>query len=191
MTRTVFPYAANDIAALARSIGRELESDSEKPGHVQLLNMLARGAGFRNFQHFRAQQEAEAKLERGPAAPEPVDFVRVERVARYFDAAGRFARWPSKASHRDLCLWVMWSRVPAAQVMNERAVNALLNANHLFGDHALLRREMVDTGLLTRTSDCREYRRVEKRPPADAVALIRHLGTRLQADAPVGEPIPR
>ncbi|MBJ7534154.1 DUF2087 domain-containing protein [Rhodomicrobium vannielii ATCC 17100] len=180
MSKTVFPYAATDISALARSLGRELETTPEKPGHVQLLNMLARGAGFRNFQHFRAQQEAEAKLERTPPAPEPVDFVRVERLARYFDAAGRFIRWPSKASHRDLCLWVMWSRWPAGLVLHEREVNDLLNANHLFGDHALLRREMVDTGLVTRTPDCREYRRVEKKPPADAVALIRHVGRACQ-----------
>jgi len=179
MSRTVFPYATNDISALARSIGRELQSTPEKPGHVQILNMLARGAGFRNFQHLRAQHEAEARLERAPAAPEPVDFVRVERIARYFDAAGRFIRWPSKASHRDLCLWVMWSRWPAGAVLAEREVNHLLNAHHLFGDHALLRREMVDTGLLSRTPDCREYRRLEKKPPADAVALIRHLATRL------------
>jgi hypothetical protein len=34
---------------------------------------------------------------------------------------------------------------------------------------------------MTRTPDGRAYRRVEQAPPADAVALIRHLGQRQAA----------
>ena len=64
---------------------------------------------------------------------------------------------------------------------NEAEINGALNAEHLFGDHALLRRELVDLGMMARTADGREYRRLEQAPPAEAVALIRHLGQRRAA----------
>lgn len=180
MSRSLIPFAAEDVSALARSLGRELNAAGEKPGHVQLLNMLARSVGFRNFQHFRAQQAAEgrlAALARAPE-PEPVDLTRVARTARHFDGAGRLARWPSKASQRDLVLWALWSRLPAGATLTEKEVNGLLSMEHLFGDPLLLRRFMVDMGLLWRTRDGRAYRRIEQKPPAEALALIRHLGRR-------------
>lgn len=178
MSRTVFPFIADDVSALARALGRELGGTDGRPGHVELLNMLARAVGCRNFQHFRARQVAEARLAQPPrlVAAEPVDLVRVARAARQFDAAGRLARWPSKANLRELCVWVMWSRLPAGTVLTEKEVNLLLRAEHLFDDPALLRRLMVDAGMLWRTRDGRAYRRIEMRPPGEALALIRHLG---------------
>jgi hypothetical protein len=76
---------------------------------------------------------------------------------------------------------VLWSRLPPRQAYSEAEINRALNGEHAFGDHALLRRELVDQGLVRRTADGREYRRVEQAPPADAVALIRHLGPRRAA----------
>lgn len=178
MPRPVLPFASKDVSALARSLSRELETSDRKPSHLQMLNMLARAAGYQNFQHFRAQHAAQDRLEREPAVPVAVDHLRVERVARHFDAAGMLVRWPSRESHQLLCLWVLWSRFPADEVLNDRQVKDLLNAHHLFADHALLRRALADYGLVARTDDCREYRRIEQPPPPDAAALIRHLGRR-------------
>jgi len=169
------PLVAKDVSSFARSLGRELEACDGAPGHVQLLNMLTRSAGYRNYQHFRAQAEAGARLDREPPAPEPADLVKVERIVRYFDTAGRLVRWPKKASHRLPCLWALWIRFPAGRTLSEAEVNGLLEAGHLFGDPALLRRAMVDAGLATRTADCRQYRRVERRPPAEAQAVIRRV----------------
>lgn len=185
MSRSVFPFVAEDVSALARALGREIKASGETPGHVQLLNMLARAVGYRNFQHFRAQKTAQGHLDAlalapraEEGAPATVDLTRVARTARHFDAAGRLARWPSKASQRDLVLWALWSRLPAATTFSEKEVNGLLNLEHGFGDPLLLRRFMVDMGLLWRTRDGRVYRRVEQRPPDEALALIRHLGRR-------------
>ncbi|MGP9812825.1 DUF2087 domain-containing protein [Rhodopseudomonas sp. NSM] len=181
MTRTVFPYAAPDVSTLARALGRELEAQDRKLGHVQLLNLLTRAAGFRNFQHFRAQFDAADQLQRQPE-PEPLaDLQKVARVARYFDGTGGLTRWPKKASHRVLCLWVLWSRVPSGLEMSEKQVNEWLAAHHGFGDHALLRRELCDQCLMTRTRDGRVYRRIEQKPPPEAVALIRALAPRRAA----------
>ena len=62
MTRPVFPFFASDISALARSLHNQLAGSGRIPGHVELLNMLARAVGSRNFQHFRAQIVAEKRL---------------------------------------------------------------------------------------------------------------------------------
>ena len=51
----------------------------------------------------------------------------------------------------------------------------------LAGFGALLRRLLCDHGLMTRTRDGRIYRRIEQKPPAEAVALIRALAPRLAA----------
>jgi len=183
MSRTPLPFATSDISALARSLAHQVATHDGAPGHVEWLNMLARGAGFTNYQHFRAQAEARDALETPPPQIVPVDMVRLARIARYFDDAGRLIRWPGKASHRPDCLWVMWSRLPAGLVMHEREVNRRLNEEHLFGDHALLRRELVDGGLMWRTIDGREYRRIERAPPAEARELVAVLARRRRAAA--------
>jgi hypothetical protein len=193
MSRDIIPFYADDMSALARALKRQLAEHFEPPardgaarkppGHVDILNMLARAGGYRNFQHLRAQADARERLDQpAPVAAEPtVDYVRLKRVTRYFDAAGRLSRWPGKYSDRVTCLWVLWSRLEPKRVYSEAEINRALNAEHLFGDHALLRRDMCDFGLMTRTPDGRAYRRVEQAPPADAVALIRHLGQRQAA----------
>jgi hypothetical protein len=181
MSRTIFPYAVADISGLARSLHGQLADREATPGHLELLNMLSRSAGCRNFQHFRAMHEARERLETPPAVATPADHSVVEKIARHFDAQARLLRWPAKASHQQPCLWVLWSRLTPGQVLSEKAISEALNGWHLFGDHALLRRELFGRGLVTRTADGREYRRIEREPPPDARALIRHLGRRQAA----------
>ncbi len=182
MSRPVFPLAADDISAFARALRGQLARCDHLPSHLELLNMLARAGGHRNFQHFRAVAEGAGEV-RPPVEPpppaEPVDEKRVERVARLFDAEGRLIRWPGKESWRHLCLWTLWSTVPAGETFAEREINAHLTARHLFEDYALLRREMADRGMVWRTADGRAYRRIEQRPPAEARALIRRVAARL------------
>jgi hypothetical protein len=177
MSRTLLPFHSDDISALARSLKGQLANCESQPSHLELLNMLARANGYRNFQHYRAQLAAQDLLESPPPAqePEPVDLVRVKRLLRMFDSEGKLARWPSKRSLQELCLWVIWSRLPGRQALTEKEINLLLKDNHLFGDHTLLRRWLCDYGMISRTRDGREYRRVEKRPPAEALELIRQL----------------
>lgn len=180
MTKPVFPFCTSDISELARSLHNQLRACGHTPGHVELLNMLARAAGSRNFQHFRAKMVAEKRLMRPDETPALIDYVELRRLSRYFDANGRWIRWPRKFSHQGPCLWVLWSKVPPRKTLSEKEINELLLANHLFEDPALLRREMKDRGMLTRTSDGRVYRRVERKPPPAALALIRLLGGALR-----------
>lgn len=113
-----------------------------------------------------------------PPAPPPVDRRRIERLAKLFDDDGRLTRWPKKFNQQQTCLWVLWSRIPARRRFAEREVNVMLLGHHAFGDYALIRREMIDAGMMTRTPDGGVYRRIEQAPPPDAVALIRALAAR-------------
>lgn len=177
MPREAIPFAAADISALAKSLRAQLASRQSPPGHVEMLNILARAAGHRNFQHLRAREPAQVPASE-PLEPPPepdVDLAQIERVAGHFDAQGRMVRWPSKTSHQELGLWVIWAQLPAGRSMTEREVSGLIQALHLFGDHAILRRCLFNSGLLSRTLDCRDYRRIERKPPADAASLIRRV----------------
>ena len=178
MTRSVFPFYVNDISALARSLNHQIAGCDHLPGHLEMLNMLARAAGSRNFQHFRAQLVAESRLERPVEAPPPMDYSQLERLARYFDTTGRLVRWPTKFSHQEPCLWVLWSRIPPRRTLSEREINELLLRYHCFEDPALLRRELKERQMVSRTLDGREYRRIERRPTSEALALIRLLLTK-------------
>jgi len=182
--RTPLPLHAEDISAFARVLSGQLSDQfagaRRAPSHLELLNMLARSSGYRNFQHLRAQGEAMARLAAPVPAPpsSPVDANRLRRLLRLFDAEGRLARWPSRRGLEAACLWVVWSKVPARRVFTEAELKDVLNTLHTFGDNALLRRGMCDTGLMTRTPDGREYRRVEAQPTAEALALLELLRTR-------------
>src|SRR5947208_1128068 len=98
MTRPVFPFYANDISELAGSLHRQLAACDHTPGHLELLNMLARAVGSRNFQHFRANVVAEKRLVRPSETIAPIDHVELQRLSRYFDANARWIRWPKKFS---------------------------------------------------------------------------------------------
>tara|TARA_R100000365_G_C2705444_1_gene42553 strand:+ start:59 stop:271 length:213 start_codon:yes stop_codon:yes gene_type:complete len=57
----------------------------------------------------------------------------------------------------------------------DRENTELLNGLASFGDHALLRRALVDMGYVARTRDGRSYRRIEQKPPAELSALLRRI----------------
>lgn len=176
MSRIPLPLHAEDISAFARSLGSQLAARGDSPSHLELLNMLARSGGFKNFQHLRALAKP-VRLE--SAAPVVVvSAERLKRLARLFDGEGRLVRWPSKRGMEASCLWVVWSRVPARQDMSEQELREHLAGAHLFGDHALLRRGLCDLGLMTRTPDGRVYRRVEAKPSAEGAALLELLRQR-------------
>lgn len=175
--RELVPFSTNDVSALAKSLRAQLTSRASPPSHVEMLNMLARAAGHRNFQHLRAKADVLPERKTHSSTP-PTEPATVLRAARYFDERGRLASWPARTSLQNLCLWVIWSRIPSGRLFDEREISALLGTLHLFGDHAILRRTMCELGLMTRTADGRDYQRVEQPPTPEGVALIRHMRER-------------
>lgn len=187
MPRSVSPVPlhAADIASFARTLGRELgrahDSVQRPPGHVELLNMLARAAGFRNFQSLKARKPALPVAAPEPAAADTTLTDTATRALRQFDAQGRLQRWPVKFSVQRLMLWGLWMRFDARRRYSEREVNELLNAWHLFGDHCTLRRELITMKLLTRKSDGSDYRKLAARPDEETRAFLRALRARSPA----------
>ncbi|MHA3913282.1 DUF2087 domain-containing protein [Halovulum sp. GXIMD14793] len=178
MTRHSLPLRIDDLSAFAKSLNRQLRGGATPPGHQSLLNMLARAAGYRNYQHLAASTAAEHRLARPAATSGPVDYHLVERTLNQFDANGRLTRWPSRRAVQDLALWAVWARLPSAEVLTEKQVNACLKALHDFSDPAILRRSLVTLGLVSRKKDGSDYRRIEQSPPPSARALIARLAER-------------
>lgn len=176
MSRTAIPFQTSDISGLARSLRAQLANHDAVPGHVELLNMLARSIGCRNFQQLRAQADAAptTALAAAEAVP-PIDMRAVERTGRCFAPDGRLMRWPAKRGDQVLALWGLWSQLPPRQMFTEREISEVLRGLHDFGDHALLRRELYEARLVTRTLDGRDYQRIERPPTADAAAVIAQL----------------
>ena len=180
MPKTFVPFAAADITTLARSLRDQLTRLDHAPSHVEMLNMLARAGGHANFQHLRADVQAQSRLST-EVPGERIDHARIEKVLRHFDDRGIMIRWPSRTNHQTLCLWVIWSRIPAGRRFNESEINRLITEGHSFGDHAILRRSLVNAHMLTRTPDGSLYRRIEQQPDPDARALLAAVTRRFRA----------
>ncbi len=173
MSKDVIRLTIADVSDFTKQLRRQLpEPSGAALGHVEMLNLVARSAGYRNFQHLRTQHP-----------PEPqIDPKRIARAARYFDNAGRWQSWPHKRGVRELCLWVIWARLPARQHWSERQISALIDAQTLFRDAAQIRRSLVEMKLLTRNADGSDYARVETPIDPHGAGLLRALAER-QADA--------
>ena len=195
MTRTAVPYSAPDLSALARLLERALDdhlvTHGKLPGHVEMMNLLARGAGHRNLQALQAATipaPAEAlgvdawfdappiadNAPEPPPAPAPLS-AHARKALEHFDTAGRLERWPLKLSVQRLAMWVLWTRFDARRVYTEAEVNQILKGWHLYGDHVTLRRELIDHHLMTRKSDCSEYRKLPLAPDDEVRALLHAL----------------
>ncbi|WP_117193796.1 DUF2087 domain-containing protein [Rhizobium terrae] len=184
MPRSIFPMEIADLSAFAKSIRQQIDTLDHKPSHLEMLNLLTKAAGFRNYQHFRAVAKTADVIARWRPVlnnePAP-DEDRVLKTARHFDEAGKLVRWPGRRGQQELCLWFLWSKISAGQDFTERQISEFLNTLHLFGDAALLRRDLFDFGLVQRTRDGREYRRIEQKPPAELKLLLTRIGQKAAA----------
>ena len=187
MPREPIPFATADLSAFARALARALAArpPDAPPTHVELLNLIARAGGHRNLQALRASLRAPAAPlaaeDRTPPAPlsEPA-----RKALRLFDSRGRLVQWPSKYAVQRQAMWLLWTRFEARRAYTEREVNEVLKAAHTFGDHATLRRELVNHKLLERKSDCSEYRRLPARPDPETRALLAAWRARRREAAP-------
>lgn len=163
MPRDIHAITIPDISTFTKALRNSLKQHDGVPGHTKLLTLIAKAAGYDNYQHLRAAK---------PGTSKATHSKQLEKALRVFDADGIMTRWPNQTAVQGLCLWVFWARLPARTDLSEKEVNAILKAGHGFGDHALLRRSLIDHRLVTRTANGKIYRRIEQAPPPDAAALI-------------------
>ena len=183
MPRELTPLVAADLSTFAKTLRAQWAERHERgtgvPSHVEILNLLARAAGHRNVQALRALWLPAARVPAPARGPRDAKLTAAaDRALRQFDASGRLTRWPTKRTLQVLVLWCLWLRFDAKRRYSEREVNEVLNAHHLFGDHCILRRELVELKLLTRTPGGAEYRKVAARPDAATIALLSALRAR-------------
>ncbi len=175
MSRVALSLQIPDLSGFARSLREQLGKRPEPPGHVEMLNLLCRSAGFRNYQHCKGVVEARQRLAAPAPVVEPIDYALIERALRLFDEQGRMLRWPTRPAQQELCLWVLWSRIESRSRFTEKQIGERLKRWHVFGDHALLRRALVSWRLVQRNQDGSEYRRIEQKPPAELRPLLARL----------------
>ena len=83
-------------------------------------------------------------------------------IETLLDEEGRLKVWPRKQARKLAALRHLAGLFEPNRVYTEREVNALLEGAHKFGDLFLLRRALVEAGLLARDPHGREYRRKER-----------------------------
>ncbi len=180
------PLWVPDASAFAKSLRKQLVERTQHnlatPSHVELLNMLARAAGYPNVQSLKASGAPAARAKRAVTLA-PLTATAT-KAAMQFDAQGQLVRWPNKRSVQRLAMWVLWMHFDAKRQYTEREVNHILNAWHSFGDHATLRRELVNLKLLARKSDCSVYWKEPHRPDDEVRPLLSALRERIRAASP-------
>jgi hypothetical protein len=185
MTRELTPLIASDLSTFAKNVRAQLaaliDGGAGLPGHVEMLNLLARAAGHRNVQALQAavkKTPPAALAHRWHGPKNPALTPAADRVLRLFDEQGRLTRWPAKRHEQVLALWCLWMPFDGKRRYTEREVNEVLNARHSFGDHCLLRRELVVQQLLARTPGGEQYRKLVARPDEETAALLRAVRAR-------------
>ena len=197
MPRSPLSVVVPDASLFAKALGQSLKTrhatGQPPPGHVELLNLVARALGHRNLQCLQAAARATPLPDPVLAAedrPPPATLTDNARKALgQFDSRGRLLRWPVKYSVQTLAMWVLWTLFDGRRVYTEAEVNQILKAANAFGDHATLRRELINHRLMTRKSDCSEYRKLPARPDAETRALLQ--AWRLQRRTLTGERLER
>ncbi len=139
------PAASQFARALGTALKTRHAAGSPPPGHVELLDLMARALGHRNLQSLQAAHAGP------PLAALPMDDLRAA---------------PLRA---DEALIHALPEPPLA--LEDRPAPARLSDN-AFGDPVTLRRGLINHRLMARTRDCAEYRKLKPQPDAETQALL-------------------
>lgn len=185
MTRSLYSLPVADVSAFAKALKTPLDErhaeGNPPPSHLELLNLLARAAGLRNYQTLRVKVPATITALTAQAQAPVVSLSATARKALLqFDAQGRLVRLPTKFSVQRMCMWWMWTHFEVRRHYTEKQVNQILNAHHTFGDQATLRRELVNMKLLGRKSDCSDYWKEAVRADSDVQNFLASLRAQLR-----------
>lgn len=191
MTRSLYSLPVADVSAFAKALKTPLDERHAQgkppPSHLELLNLLARAAGLRNYQTLRATAPtlaATAPAQPVTLVPAPEPAASLSPTARkallQFDPQGRLVRLPNKLSVQRMCMWWLWTHFEVRRHYTEKEVNQVLNAHHTFGDQATLRRELINMKLLGRKPDCSDYWKEAVRADSDVQNFLASLRAQLR-----------
>lgn len=83
----------------------------------------------------------------------------MESVQKYLDKNGKIKVWPKRNADKEVVIAYLSTKFTPQKTYSEKDVNEIINLNHTFADHTLLRRELIERNYLTRTPDCKEYKK--------------------------------
>ncbi len=82
-------------------------------------------------------------------------------IKQFLDDSGKITQLPKNQKVRYVLLEYLAGKFESDSTYSEREVNVICDKWHTFGDYFLLRRELVDNGLLCRERDGSRYWRVQ------------------------------
>ena len=124
MTRLLVPLSTPDVSAFTKTLKSFLDErhadGKAPPSHVELLNLLARAAGMRNFATLKKVVQAappSGKVQPTRTTSENNESVKgvnlasisatVRKALIQFDDAGRLVRLPNKLSVKQMTMWAL------------------------------------------------------------------------------------
>lgn len=81
----------------------------------------------------------------------------MRNVQRFLDKDGIIKIWPSKKDARMEVLQYLSTKFECGRDYTEKEINNIIDQNHSFNDHFLLRRALIDYGFLRRMRDGSKY----------------------------------
>jgi hypothetical protein len=144
MTRLLVPFSTPDVSAFTKTLKSFLDerhaNGKAPPSHVELLNLLARAAGMRNFATLKQVVQAAPHSDKvqptrinseNNEAVNAVNLASMSATVRkaliQFDDAGRLVRLPNKLSVQQMTMWALWTQFAANRKYTEKEVNAIVN----------------------------------------------------------------
>ena len=78
-------------------------------------------------------------------------------IDHLLDESGLVLRWPKKPLQKQIVLKHLSTKFKSDKNYTEKQVNIILEKSHIFNDIALLRRELIGRGFLSRKDDGSRY----------------------------------
>jgi diamine N-acetyltransferase len=79
------------------------------------------------------------------------------QLENFLNKQGLIKAWPSKQEAKHMVLRFIGYKFETGRFYTEKEVNQLIDENHAFGDYFLLRRGIVDLGIMKRTANGARY----------------------------------
>lgn len=86
----------------------------------------------------------------------------MSKIKNFLDDEGRVAKWPAKYRKKIEVAKYIADKFEEDRFYTEKEVNVIINQWHIFGDYFMLRREMIEYGVLARERDGSKYWKVKE-----------------------------
>lgn len=86
---------------------------------------------------------------------------QIIKIKQFLDRSGKITQLPHKQKVRRALLEYLTGKFELGRTYSEQEVNGICSQWHTFGDYFILRRELVDHGLLCRERDGSRYWRAQ------------------------------